>query len=800
MEEKNRILDPDTLTFTPGVGYSYVYTGESTLYFDITCTVSNDQGDPMGALGEKVILNYKQGNKQNALSEILTWNADKGRYEGTFNNFEAKFGLFQFSQLVIEDENSISYITKGTAHAITSIPAASMEYVGNDLPENGLVFDLSGASARTVSLKLANASAATLKLTLTNAEGNRTVLDSSDESVCQISADTAENTVFTFTMPGDGEWTITDVKAGMVFYNDVFYDGSDAEGATGWLDMTGGETPIIPADELPTTEFVTEVNIVVPRGEIDLGSGSIGTTFSLGADEQIKLSFEAYNGEDIVAYAQRAGKTITVSTSKGSYVRSQSVNMDVTGGTINNVLVEGSATLTESAPALTLTVGSFPADGIYKLLDALEVQFKVSDAVNGAVIDTLNTEVSTLPSIKAAWNKPVVTVTGISPAPGTVKRVYTVKEPTTSAQAITGDFFSFEEFKATVYIHTPVQGGGWFDQEAAEAYAPQVTLGLTGVPSGTAATMVFNTRNSDSVGSTFKFENGSATAVIGKAVNGVRGWSGVDDYPECYPAGTMTQNVITFTYNNVTYKTALDNAITIDQPQSPSALNFVGIPETYTGTRPAQVVGKGTSVTVTLPELAWAARIEEPKDGTWSAYTNVGEVTDVNGNPTKAYSYNSWEVEAGCSGKVAHYRYQYFTWTKFESSITAQTDIYTQNKKIAQWVINGKTYNAGETVTVTGDGIINATAVVVNAGDKIFVETLEQTTYKYLYGYVAEAVVQDSTDAPNFSYNLIGTMGTTQNAALAQPKLADISKANAATNTPGTNTTTDVALYSNYWK
>lgn len=793
-EDKDRILDPNTLTFTPGVGYSYVYTGEETLYFDITCTVSDDQDHPMGALGEKVILNYKQGNKQNALSEILTWNASKERYEGTFNNFEAKFGVFQFHQLVIEDENSISYITKGTAHGITSIPAASMEYVGNDLPQNGLVFDLGGSP--TVSLKLANASAATLNLTLTDGEGNKATLDSSDEHVCQTSTDADGNTVFTFYLPDDGVWTITGVKAGMVFYDGVFYSGAEDDEST-WLDMMGGEAPVIPADELPATEFVTKVSVsvVAPSNEINLGRGDIGTTFSLGADQQIKLSFKAYNGEDIVKYAERAGKKITVSTSQGSYVRAQNVNVEVTSGSINNVLIEGNATLTESAPALVLNVGSFPADGIYTLLGALDVQFKVSDAVNGAVIDTLNMEVSTLPSIKAAWNKPVVKVTATDPKPGTTKRVYTVKEPSSTAQAIQGDFFSISEdkFRATVYIHTPAQGGG-YDQEAAEAYAPKVTLGLTGVPTGTTATMVFNTRNTDSLGSTFQFTNGSATAEVGKAVTGSRGLFGVSDYPECYPAGTMTQNVITFTYNNVTYKTTLDNAITIDQPQSPSALNFVGIPETYTGTKPTQVVGKGSAVTVTLPELAWTARIEEPKDGTWSAYTAVGE---VDGATTKALSYTTWTVKGTCSTDT-YYTYQYFTWTKFQSSITAQTDIYTQDKKITQWVINGKTYNAGQTVTVTGDGIINATAVVSNTGAKTFVETLEQTTYKYLYGYVAEAKVTKTETAPNLNVNIVGTPGNTENFALTSPKLADATKANAATDTPGTNMTTDSAAYANY--
>lgn len=476
------------------------------------------------------------------------------------------------------------------------------------------------------------------------------------------------------------------------------------------------------------------------------------------------------------------------------------------GGTFaNGGYTTGAASANNEYFSLAFAAGNAPTNFVQGTTQSLQyagnyTPFSLRMVIDGKAYTYAagSAEVSGAPSFTVKSAVPVVKVTATDPKPGTVKRVYTVKAPTTSAQAIQGDFFSYSDYRATVYIHTPAQGGG-YDQEAAEAYAPTVTLGLSGVPAGyTNASMVFTTANSDSNSSTFTFTNGTATAPIGKAVAGARGWFGVDDYPECYPAGTMTQNKLSITYNNATYEVTLDNAITIDQPQSPTALVFAGIPDSYTGARPAQVIGKGTEVTVTLPEYSWTATIEEPKDGTWSAYTSVGEVADVNGNKTKALSYTSWVVSGRC-GDTTYYTYQYFTWTKFQSSITASTDIYTQAKKIDRWIINGKTYKAGTTVTVTGNGILTATAVVSDNGAKTFVETKNQTTYKYLYGYVAENKVTKTEDPPDLTVNVIGTVGGKENAALSSVKTANVTNADAATDKPGTNTTSDAAAYNQFW-
>ena len=231
------------------------------------------------------------------------------------------------------------------------------------------------------------------------------------------------------------------------------------------------------------------------------------------------------------------------------------------------------------------------------------------------------------PKFTVSSKAPVVTVTGTNPAPGTTYRVYTVNQPKDTTMMVEGDFFKYTDYTAAVYIYTPNNGGG-YDQEASHTYAPSVSLKLSGMPSTgfTSATMNFTTSNANSVGSTFTFgSNFTASAAIGKAVDGRESLIGVSTWPESYPAGKMVQNKLTVAFNGMTYEITLANSITIDQPQAPTVMMFTGIPGTYTGERPAQVVGNGNTVTVKLPEISWTAYTEEASDNaTWSAYEAIG--------------------------------------------------------------------------------------------------------------------------------------------------------------------------------
>lgn len=779
-EEKDRILSQ--LEYKPGVGYSFVYSGEKPIYFDVVCIIRDDGGNVVEGL-EGVTLYYGQGTTVRALNTPLNWN---GREYAETLDFSGH-GVYNFSFLYIEDTG---YITEATmAHGITSIPADPMEYIGNNLPESGLVVNVGGQ--RNISVRLRNASAA--KLVLDVADENDNVYSLTNYTTSQTDAEGI--TTFTFTLSGnalardavtfsDGAWTIVGLKAGTVFYDDVFYFGEEGNEES-WLDLL----PMMrAAGSKLDVKFITEVQMNLEvTGTVedanqnkifDLGTNTIGSEFKIPGTA-LKVTFTTvYDGKNIADY----GKSLNVSVN-GTYSWTKNT-VKVTSGTPDTVAISGNVTaINAQNNTLMLQVNPFTVDGVWKL-DQLKVTL---DGVEYT---------ASLPDVVVTWAKPTVEVTGTDPKPGTTKRVYTVKKPNSADQATQGDFFSFSKFKATVYIHTPA-GGGSFDQEAAEAYAPNVTLKVTGVPNSATTSMLFTSPNADSANSTFNFTNGSATASVGRAVTGERGLLGVSKYPECYPAGLMKQNKISVTYGAVTYEVELTDTVIIDQPMSPTVLTFVGVPESYTGTVPGQVKGDGSMVTVTLPEMAWTARVEKPKSSNWTAYTRVGEVPEVNGNKTKALSYTTWTVKSTC-GSTTYYTYQYFDWVKYESHITAETDIFEQDYKISQWLINGRYYNAGDTVTVEGQGILTATAKVEKVGAETFIKTEEQTTYKYLYGYEAQAKVTKSEDKPDTDCNIIGTVGNLETSPLTSAKIANFTGANAATGAMGTNTTTDPAGYANY--
>lgn len=488
----------------------------------------------------------------------------------------------------------------------------------------------------------------------------------------------------------------------------------------------------------------------------------------------------------------------------GKYT-SQKLNNATAGATITVALDNNNGTTySQSDDATILYAGEYITTFSFKVSGT---EYKYGDLDADGFKDTNETDLpANAPVFTVSSKAATVTVTGTNPAPGTTKRFYSVSEPDNIGQLLEGDFFKITNYTASVYLYTELQGGR-YDQEAAHAKVPEVTLRLSNIPTGYSdAAMTFNTSNVQSVNSVFTFGSSTtATSTVGKIIDGEEGITGVKVFPKLYPTGKMTQNKLSFTYNGMPFEITLTNTITIDQPQSPTVLKYLGIPEGYTGTKPTQVAGNGSSVTVTLPKLEWTATVEEPIDGTWSAYTAVGEVTDENGAAVgRVYGYRYYRTGAGstCDPYYYHRGCQYYIWTKFQSSCTAVTNIYTQKKQIAQWVINGKTYDAGTAVQISGEGIITATAVVSDAGEKVFVKEQEQTSYKYLYGYVQGESDSDSSliaFSDSYSGTQIGATVGNSSGALPAAKVANASTANAANDTPGTNMTTDSAAYEQYW-
>ena len=749
----------------------------------------------------------RAGSILDGMDPSLKWNASEDCYVGNLQI--AQPGYYTFNSVSVG--NSRLTVTREAPPTYTFTNPEPPVYEGIKMPASDYII-AKGAAEENIVVSMTNAESALMRIEVYDADTNTRMYlggigkNEKNESVAQEWQTMTSNVTaneFAFSLmdltTGElrlGDWTVTKIELANVF----------AKVGETLVEYTK-EKPMVFSYE--QTESTTDTQITADDTHVQIVNVKVVASGS-GEEVSGKKFLEAGTTTSgvtvqIMDHMSRP-LNVTVKDAVVRYQHIESTTSDYGGykvtlpddgeGIIDSYTLTGSGK-NFTSPKLKLTyAGEYkPYDLIFYVDNGTEKGLEYSwNLTKGALNDGLNS--IALPTFKLRTESPTVKVTGTDPKPGTIKRVYTVKTPTNTDQAIEGNFFSYSDYYATVYIHTPAQGGG-YDQEAAEAYAPKVTLALSEVPAGySTASMVFVTTNADSNSSTFTFTNGTATAEVGKAVTGQRGWFGVDEYPKCYPAGTMTQDSISITYGSLTYDVTLSNPITIDQPQSPTVLKFTGIPESYTGTKPAQVQGVGTMVTVTLPELTWTARIEEPKDGTWSAYTAVGEVTDSNGDPVgRVYGHRYWTTKNSCGGTDEHNQYQYYIWTKFQSSITAQTDIFTQAMKITRWIINGTTYNAGETVTVTGNGIISAAAVISDAGEKTFVETLEQTTVKNQYGYVKETNLRESLNGGT----ILGETMNGQNATLPAAAVANPSTANASTDKVGTNMTTDSAEYDQFW-
>lgn len=592
----------------------------------------------------------------------------------------------------------------------------------------------------------------------------------------------------------DGNWTLTQLKLWDVFAADgtayteespLLMDVSD----------TNNVTKVVNRIYVSFAEDKSQNFGVAADGTV---TGSFMDSYTIsGLNVDIK-DFEGNKVEGVsdvqLTFTYQSGS----SASYGHYTSDQLTNA-TEGATITIALNSNSGTTySQSTDAAIIYAGSYNTTFSFKISGATSTYTGTSDdnAKNTKALPK-NAPVFTVSS-KAAR----VMVTATNPKPGTTYRVYTVNEPETAGQAVSGDFFRFTDYAASVYIYTPVKSGN-YDQEAAHAYAPEVTLTLYDMPSGYSnAAMTFTTTKTNSVNSTFTFGSGTtAKAAIGKAVDGTEDWLGsnVSTYPKSYPAGMMTQNVLTLDYNGMSYSITLAHTISIEQPQAPAVAVFEGIPSTYTkDDKPTTVVGDGTFVEVMLPELTWTATIERAADGnaTWSAYTAVETISDYQVYGFKEYTTGSWI-------KTEHKDYQYYEWTKFQSSYTGVTNIYKQDMKISSWIINGTEYNAGEKVSLNGEGTIAITAVVTNVGSERLVDTKTQTSYKYLYGYVKGDELETTkvlgvwTGTPTGTQ--IGSKVTSSSAAYPAPALADTSTADATTDTTGTNMTTDSGAYEQYW-
>lgn len=748
--------------------------------------ILDNEGKEMGGMSGAKLTYGMKGSGTKKMDTDLTWDGDY--YTGELTTSGP--GIWQFSNVTVGG-NTLSNATTYPTFTVQS--PEPPEYYAHST----VAYQYKPNNDAVMNAQITHSSAATVQAYI--------VKDGASEGVWVTGSmggtnDATAVTDWNFKVPGDangyqdGNWKLTKLRLWNVFAAD----------GTPYTEEAPLEIDV--SDTNNVTKVVNRVYVTFATDK--------SQNFGKNADGTVTAQFmtsHKFNGlnVDIKDFAGNAVPGVSdvkliftykngTSGTYGKYT-SQQLNNATAGAAVTVALdSHNGTTYSQSKDATILYAGEYITTFSFKV-SGTEYKYagNLDNSTDGTKALPANAPVFTVSS-----KPPVVKVTGTNPAPGTTYRVYTVKTPESAGQAVRGDFFRFTDYTASVYIYTPVKSGD-NDQEAAHAYAPEVTLTLSDVPMGYSnALMTFTTFNADSLGSTFDFGSAAiAKSTVGKAVDGSEDWLGanVSTYPKSYPAGKMTQNVLTLDYNGMSYSITLDRTITIEQPQAPAVAQFEGIPASYTkDDKPTTVVGNGTSVTVPLPELTWTARIERSADenATWSAYTAVETISAGQVYGFKAYT-------TGRLIKTEHRDYQYYEWTKFQSSYTGVTNIYEQDMKISTWIINGKEYKAGTAVLLNGEGIISIAAVVSNVGTERLVDTQTQTSYKYLYGYVKGGEQETSkilgvwTGSPTGTQ--IGSKVTSENGTYPAPALADTSTADATTDTPGTNMTDDPLLYQNYW-
>lgn len=720
----------------PALRYT-TFLGES-IAVPMQVEILDDTGKQIKYLTNAKLIYTRANTTVDGMSPSLKWDDAEECYVCNLQIPDA--GKYLFASVQVGDSTLMSAINE--TPVFTCASPEPPEYVDAS-PMAGKDYELYSQGDNTVGVKITNAKGATVTAVLENRNTAGVAIGTAYAEATSSGKDYDE---FIFTIPSAGNWTIVELRLIDVYDANGKYYGTQTDGTTDYMTINLRDE----TDDLNLNVVDIKVTVV---GESENLTGT-GFMASATAANAIKIIITDQNDQpldpkyiDIDALAASLKLTYKYKT-KSSYdfggylAQSESVNDIelVHASNDGKTFILNKITLDYAGRFEPTSLSFTVADDSTKTED-ISWSYSITHNADGTSTDTMGIPVYTLTT-----PKPTVKVTGTNPAPGTTYRVYTVNQPTNTGQMVTGDFFKYTDYTAVVYIYTPTTGGG-YDQEASHAYAPSVTLTLSGVPSTgfASATMSFVTSNSNSNSSTFTFDSSfTATTTVGKAVDGSESWTGISKYPESYPAGQMTQNQITITYNNAAYTVTLENAITIDNPQSPTVLQFAGIPATFTGTKPEQVMGNGTTVTVTLPSLTWTANTEETSDDAeWTAYTAVGSTG-------KYRVYTLTQRSTGTYVKTYYRDYQYYDWTKFQSSCTDVVYFYSQDMQILSWIIDGVEYAAGETVSITADGLITAHAVVTAAGEKTLTDTDETTTYRYLYGYVAGEAVSTTKVGSNY--------------------------------------------------
>lgn len=705
-------------------------------------------GDAEEMLGlPNVILRYAPSGGIEFDDTTMRWDENRQCYTGSIAITNP--GTYTFRHLMVGESTISSAVFAPT---ISFIPPEPIRYNSNETIGYQFVPD-GGAKMQ---LTFLNAESATVYAKLYNTyTGKFHVVQGTKSSVQGSNA-----TMFTFAIPNnadgkqDGHWQIMDVKATNIKFGDNFYAGGGVltdqtfDAGINYISVPLGDTTV-------TTKAVQTIkpSYIGSKHDAVIELGREGNTLA-GAVNAEFLTAHKIGGAG--AYAMKLcdfeGKAIETTITNVRFVFDRrNVESDTKtyghyttslGGddALEIITINFAQDATDKTLFTSTNSGKLMIAGRYET----KVYYTLADLNKEISVGTYSeTKIENFPVYNVWSNPATVKITAVS-SNASGDRYYPTSTPSSTTGMLTGSYnkLSADGYSATVYMYVGPKGGS-LDQEQVNIKYPNVTLGLTGVPTThQGATMVFPSGNGEKT--TFSFAAGatSAKADIGKGESGVfnEGFlglgSGVDSWPVFYPAGKQTVNTVTVQHSNATFTVDLTHDITINNPQIPIYVDFKITDTTFTGTTPSRVYTEdGETITLTLPTVAsWT----EPK-----TTTSNGEFVVQSGYPMTKNVYTERSESDGCNGTKTYYTPYIETTTV--SVASSSTTTWTNTKTITGWKVGNTTYKPGDTITVTSTQTITAVVTTVE-GQKT---TASSTTTRTVVEYTANGA--ETTSRPSGS-------------------------------------------------
>ncbi len=674
--------------------------------------IMDDTGNPLpGRSGVK--LYYKSRTSaliENGLNTDLIWDGEY--YTGTF---KSKIGMYDFYRVDVTTDTGTNTITHATTSPSFIITSPKPPTFDSDVTPD-YQYSPVGATGNDIakfSFKLNDAEALPNITAIITKNGVEL-----EEPVIGV-ADTTGN--WTFAIPADvagsrdGVWAVKEIRIWGL-------EGEDNGVAYSYTE----EAPLVfdLSNSGKTTKVVSVINnLFINRDDLVLEGEFLKqfliSSFEVNPFAMSITDFEnkPVDGLDTITLSYNYKKNMS---EMGGYTIDAAEFVEGEFGDFTITLKRNSDKDSTYDIITTCSVNSLMYAGTYELV-TVDYRFSFDDGETYYDIKLTGESLPNAADIIVDTDAPTVTVEAVSPVAGETFSTTRTSGGLVGEVAGVYNTISANKDHATVYMKGEKSGWGFWGYTM-----PSVTLKLSGVANYTSASLTMVNAADTATTHVFSFAPGAAsnTQKIGRSA----GQTAAHDTK--YLAGKTTFTEIPIIYNGVTYTVQLSMPVTIEQPESPYVLSFGNIPSNIpSDDRPDPVTAEGSTVTLTFPKLTWVeTTAADPVYSDWSGWAKNADIrTD--------YSTN----------KKITTKHYYFIWTEYINTRTVTGETTAQNMEIASWTIDGVTYYAGKTYTITLSGDTVATANPTKVGKTYSLGTTTTTETEYRYGYVAGATYQSNT-------------------------------------------------------